>query len=317
MARTYDVYLRNTLVELDVMVRGRLSECDMVIQNLPYRDRITVYATLYLDAVIDYLCLQKLIVGKHNMAIQAEIDRILERVFNEFTNNSSLAAELSATMNQATGVSSGLILKTLDLGVQEESFAAAPAFMNLTSAALHYDLQKLFNTDGAKMTLTTRGADTVKTAFEKFNGLSVFSAATESHAEKHTEAWANLPLRTDEMDIFHMAVMRCEALMNLACEADCGIWFSLGSGTNALSLSAHMGDLVVQKYCPFENVLSLLGEINEKLVGFISLDAIGAALDVSVAASMRRYRRLNEIDPFAFSEIDAMSVEALDYIVLD
>ena len=52
MAQTYNIYLRK-----------RLTEFDLIIRNLPYRDGLVIYNRMYLDAMVNYLYLQKFIVG--------------------------------------------------------------------------------------------------------------------------------------------------------------------------------------------------------------------------------------------------------------
>lgn len=48
MAQTYNIYLRK-----------RLTEFDLIIRNLPYRDGLVIYNRMYLDAMVNYLYLQK------------------------------------------------------------------------------------------------------------------------------------------------------------------------------------------------------------------------------------------------------------------
>ena len=74
MAQTYNIYLRR-----------RLTEFDLIIRNLPYRDGLVIYNRMYLDAMVNYLYLQKFIVGDTDTKLVSEIDNLLERVFNIFS----------------------------------------------------------------------------------------------------------------------------------------------------------------------------------------------------------------------------------------
>ena len=51
MAQAYDIYLNK-----------RLTEFDIIIKNLPLRDGLVAHTKMYLDAMINYLYLQKFIV---------------------------------------------------------------------------------------------------------------------------------------------------------------------------------------------------------------------------------------------------------------
>lgn len=79
MANTYNVYLRR-----------RLTEFDIIIQNLPYRDGLIFHSKMYLDAMLNYLFVQKFIVGSHDTELQTKIDDLLERVMNAFHNSATL-----------------------------------------------------------------------------------------------------------------------------------------------------------------------------------------------------------------------------------
>ena len=71
MAQTYNIYLRK-----------RLTEFDLIIRNLPYRDGLIIYNRMYLDAMVNYLTLQKYIIGDSDVQLSSEIDDLLERVYN-------------------------------------------------------------------------------------------------------------------------------------------------------------------------------------------------------------------------------------------
>ena len=53
MAQEYNIYLRK-----------RLTEFDVIIKNLSYRDGLIMYNKMYLDAMVNYLCLQRFIIGE-------------------------------------------------------------------------------------------------------------------------------------------------------------------------------------------------------------------------------------------------------------
>lgn len=93
MAQTYNIYLRK-----------RLTEFDLIIRNLPYRDGLVIYNRMYLDAMVNYLYLQKFIVGDTDTKLVSEIDNLLERVFNIFSSGMELGAELELSQQNQLAV---------------------------------------------------------------------------------------------------------------------------------------------------------------------------------------------------------------------
>ena len=93
MAQTYNIYLRK-----------RLTEFDLIIRNLPYRDGLVIYNRMYLDAMVNYLYLQKFIVGDTDTKLVSEIDNLLERVFNIFSSGMELVQNLSCSQQNQLAV---------------------------------------------------------------------------------------------------------------------------------------------------------------------------------------------------------------------
>ena len=125
MAQTYNIYLRK-----------RLTEFDLIIRNLPYRDGLVIYNRMYLDAMVNYLYLQKFIVGDTDTKLVSEIDNLLERVFNIFSSGMELGAELELFAAKPTGGSTELVLTTGKANIGEESFNT---FQNVTQLYVESD----------------------------------------------------------------------------------------------------------------------------------------------------------------------------------
>lgn len=305
MAHTYEVYLRN-----------RLTEFDIIIQNLPYRDGLIAHTKMYLDAMVNYLYLQKFIIGKHNVSLQTDIDNLLERVFNVFKNNTALQFDAEAVAKKPIRVSSDLILQTPEILVQEEVFNTCSEFMRLTTAALKYDIQKSIGTGKIKMALTTKTANTLKTSLEKFDELFTLDVSAIPSSQKFVAPKTELQLLTDPFNIYYLIAIQCEALLNLSCAMDYEIWFSLGNARSEFCLTTRIGNICEETFCDAAKLLNLLCEVNATLTNFIFPADAALSLVGIVEAGLKRYRKIYEVDPLTISTMDGMSIKELDYVVL-
>lgn len=306
MAQTYEVHLRK-----------RLTEIDLIIQNLTYYSSMEAHTKIYLNAMINYLCLQKFIVGKHNMSLQAEIDGLLMRMFNAFRSEGALTVHAEMGSEKLITVSSGLSLQTSQLEAHEKCFNTFSTLMNLTTAALKTDIEKSMSAD-IEMTLTARVAKTLKTAFEKLSGGFALDADVAASSQKFAGMESGMRLQTAPAGAAYLLTTQCEALLNLSFAAEANAWVSLGFVDGWIVLDAHIGEMRAEKFCSMNDTLRLLGQANAVLVSFVTPAEVGLNLATQAAETMlRRLRKISEIDPIPVSVLDEMSVADMDYITLE
>lgn len=305
MAQTYDIYLNK-----------RLTEFDIIIKNLPLRDGLIAHTKMYLDAMINYLYLQKFIVGKHNAQLQARIDDLLEEVFNKFDNTLSLNASVEVFAGKPISGAADLILKTAELPINEECFNTFTDFMALTTKSLEYELSKSIGSGHSEMVLQTKMVDTLKEAFEHFINQTELTTSAIPSSEKFVEGTANLQLQTKPFDIYYLLTIQCEAMMNLLCSADLELWYTLGEAQGQLILTVHNTSIHSEKFCDVSSLQRLLSEVNETLIAYLNLEQSTLYLNASASAGLRRYRKLVEIDPFSLADNDNLTLDDLDYVEL-
>lgn len=305
MAQAYDIYLNK-----------RLTEFDIIIKNLPLRDGMVAHTKMYLDAMVNYLYLQKFIIGKHNAQLQAKIDDLLEEVFNKFENTLYLDAHVDVLAGKPISGSAKMILETPRLPIHEECFNTFTDFMALTTKAVDYELAKSLGTGHSGMVLNTNTADTLKEAFERFINQAELGSEVVPSSEKFAEGAAGLVIQTTPFDIFYLLTIECEAVMNLLCSVDLELWYTLGEANNQLILTVHNSFVQSEKFCDISTFQQMLSEVNATLTYFLDLEDIRMCLTSNVSAGLRRYRKMAEVDPLTIHTADQMTVEELDYVVL-
>lgn len=343
MAQTYDIYLRK-----------RLTEFDIIIRNLPYRDGLIVYSKTYLNAMVNYLCLQRFIIGETHSELQTKINDLLERIYNVFNSGIELAMSADAASKKPIVGSTDARLDVsmismahneLDLGemktradetirtrdgnvliawkrlvgqtsFHEECFNAFQNFTNLTTSALNYDLSKSVGSGIAGLVLSTKAAHTLKEAFEKYQPAMEIVGQVNASSEGFVEGAMDTELRTANFDIFYLIAVQCEALMNLLCSAELEIWYTLGTAQSKFVLTVENSDIYSSTFAVCENVLPFVLEVNELLQLFINPFGVETTMYSSVDAGLKRYRLLHEMDTFSLCDFDAESLEDLDYVVL-
>lgn len=305
MAQTYNIYLRK-----------RLTEFDLIIRNLPYRDGLVIYNRMYLDAMVNYLYLQKFIVGDTDTKLVSEIDNLLERVFNIFSSGMELGAELELFAAKPTGGSTELVLTTGKANIGEESFNTFQNVTQLLTNTLKYDIAKSLGSGSTEMELRTAPASTLKEALEKFKNTMLLDSDASTSAITHGEAETDMVLTTNDFDIFYMLSVEGEAMMNLLFSADFEMWYTLGTGDSSMCLTVENSGVQSKKFMTYESFLNLVLEIGNILQCFIFPDESGSLLSSELNIGMKRHRLLSEMDNLTLSEHDDITLEELDYVIL-
>lgn len=305
MAQTYNIYLRK-----------RLTEFDLIIRNLPYRDGLIIYNRMYLDAMVNYLTLQKYIIGDSDVQLSSEIDDLLERVYNIFSNGMELGAELEVFAAKPTGGSTSAVLSTNETEVHEETFNTFQNVTQLLTSALKYDIAKSLGSGATEMELSSAPASTLKEALENFEDDILLDADVSTAAVVNAEGDSEVVLDTSNPNLFYLLSVEGEAMMNLLFSADFEMWYTLGTGNSSMYLSVENNGVESKKFMTYESYLNLILEVGNILQCFIFPEESEAQLHSELGVGMMRYRLLSDMDNSALNEHDELTLDELDYVIL-
>lgn len=305
MAQTYNIYLRK-----------RLTEFDLIIRNLPYRDGLIIYNRMYLDAMVNYLTLQKYIIGDSDVQLSSEIDDLLERVYNIFSSGMELGAELEVFAAKPTGGSISAVLSTNETEVHEETFNTFQNVTQLLTSALKYDIAKSLGSGATEMELSSAPASTLKEALENFEDDILLDADVSTAAVVNAEGDSEVVLDTSNPNLFYLLSVEGEAMMNLLFSADFEMWYTLGTGNSSMYLSVENNGVESKKFMTYESFLNLILEVGNILQCFIFPEESEAQLHSELGVGMMRYRLLSDMDNSALNEHDELTLDELDYVIL-
>ena len=78
--------------EFDIFLNKRLTECDLIIHSLPYRDGLTVVNAMVLESVVlEYLLLKRIAVQSQSV-LEAHIDDMLKICCEKLSNHIEIDA---------------------------------------------------------------------------------------------------------------------------------------------------------------------------------------------------------------------------------
>lgn len=250
------------------------------------------------------------------MSLSLEIDRTIEMIFNIFSNELRLDASVEMFAGKPIGGTNVAILDSKVSDINEESFNTFQNFTNLVTKAVQYDLSKYLGSGTNAMYLSTESAGTLKESFEKIRYSPFLEADVTTSAVKQISGEWKSVLKTDEFNIFYMLAVQAEAVMNLLCAADTELWYSLGAAENYMVLSIENSSIQSEKFMTYQNFLPLITEINGMLECFITPLGGDMLLFSALNASMKRPRVFSEVDDLTWADLDDLTLDELDYVIL-
>ena len=305
MAQTYKIYLKK-----------RLTEFDLIIKNLPYRDGIIIYNKLYLDAMVNYLNIEKSIIGYTDIELTTQIDNILEQIFNIFNNGLEINADVSFICQKSVLFNSEAKLDGSLKLINEECFNAFNTLTNLTALISNYEVAKSLGAGHNSMELSTRFINTLKKCFNKMNNQLSLNTELLTNATKFTSISTDMDFKTSNFDIFYFIAVQCEAVCSLFCNADIELWYTLGNAKNNMILNVYNNSVKSEKFISYNDLLSLVAEINTILYCIICPSSQSSILNSKIDVEIKRCRLLNEVDNSTLVDMDTESLNDLDYVII-
>jgi len=305
--------------EFDIYLNKRLTECDIIVYSIPYRDGLTVFERLVLESCIENYTLQKFIAVQTGSELVAHIDEML-KTCHERLNESielSTSAEFEVLYALFPG-ENGIELKAHDLDVLETSFIDFTHAIELVAAPLNGLIARAGNPEPTEIELTSDVYGTLKTAVEKASSPIVPNCTLVGTNKQSLIAVEPSIIPTTHMtDLLYRIYNTASSAIQLTAEAlETEIHFSLGSGSDAIEIKSGVLGERITKYETLHSVVSILSEVTESLRVFNEPEWNPVLLMIEAEAVLKRHRLLEEMDGDVLSAYDDMTLEDIDYVIL-
>lgn len=309
MAKEFDIYLNN-----------RLTQCDIIVYSIPYRDGLTVVNRIILESCLDNYLLQKFVAAQTSSELEAHIDKMI-KICNEKLSVGTMI-DIDAEFSTHYAISpedAALVLGQNDVEMTAVSFTDAENDIVLYTEPLLVLIGKSIGGGSSTMQLDQSVQKIIKNSIEKFENDMELSAQVSGTFKKSVIAANSTLMPMAEMtDLCYRIHNAGETALQLAASVlGTELHFSLGAGGSGVVIgaSADNGELVT-KYESAQNQLEVLAELTDTLTQFMVPEEASFELTAVVRPIVKRHRLLGEMDESALVSFDDMTLEELDYIIL-
>lgn len=307
MAKEFDIYLRNHLVE-----------CDLLIYSIPYREGISVTDRLILEAALNNYVLQKFAAVQMESELTSHIDKMIKLCLEKLSIGTSMNA------SAMIGAKSSLILENSPVVIDTSVEQSILQVMNevnsgvvMTVKPLLTDISASSGRIDSRITVDA-GVDGIqKRSLLNLKSFAVPGVSIQQIGQVdyiHADLPVEVGVSVHDL-CYHLTFGASASFEISAIVLGTDIQHSLGTWYNGTSVGARLSGSSAQKFIAAQTIVSIMQTAVEKLIGILyPNDAVSVIGNTEIEISLKRYRVLSEVDDMDLADIDDMPLADLDFI---
>lgn len=309
MAKEFDIYLNN-----------RLTECDILVYSIPYRDGLTAIHKLILESCIESYTLQKFVAMQTGSELVHHIDEMLKTCYERL----SYVTELDVTATFQTHYSlysdtAGIIMSAECVETLSNLFAKAEFAMQLTAQpVMAYTGKSGGNAESSLVINAALEKDIKNSLLTVAPVVEIETSVLGTNKRSAISVSPGIDIACELTNLCYRFYNGAQAVIQMAADVlATELHYSLGEGTSAIEFSADIGDGDCStKYEEFETAVIFVAEVVEAIRQFMHPELHSIAIGIVVDPIMKRHRLLSEMDADNLSAYDDMLLEEIDYVII-
>lgn len=309
MAKEFDIYLNN-----------RLTECDILVYSIPYRDGLTAIHKLILESCIESYTLQKFVAVQTGSELVHHIDEMLKTCYERL--NYATEFDVTATFQTHYSLYSdtvGIIVSAECVETLSNLFAKAESAMQLTAQpVMAYTGKSGGNAESSLVINTALEKDIKNSLLTVEPVVEIESSVLGTNKRSAISVSPGIDIACELTNLCYRFYNGAQAVIQMAADVlATELHYSLGEGISAIELSADIGDGDCStKYEEFETAVIFVAEVVEAIRQFMHPELHSIAIGIVVDPIMKRHRLLSEMDADNLSAYDDMLLEEIDYVII-
>lgn len=285
--KDYKLYLRDRLIDIDLVTKSRYTECDLTISSIPFREYVgEVYDAIIVDSHVVDTYLTGLFSVDEGVVIHSEIDQILRHVMERGMNALVIDSKAELTSHKIlSSFPNALTIHSKPTELHAETFEQADDVVVLAVDKLNMEVRKkLSGTENGLEIQTT--AQEIKQALEKATGALPFSAEVQqTWSHKFDKAENALHFQAELQSLCYQLFSDggMTAMEPYAAPLQVEILYSLGGGASSFALDSTVVEIAKNSFLQAENAVeSVVFPVSFLVTYALDFD-VSAVVSASVA----------------------------------
>ncbi len=305
--KSYDIYLKKPLIE-----------APLYICSIPYRNGLTITNRVVIKAAIDSFQLHREALIAHELWLSPEVTSMIRVLCNQANSQAILHADVDTLAQRFSKTEgSAMELRIWDMDTFFHGFLPGMTSGALMEASVEERIARPMTAQSGLEILTSLATlgITRNTAISSPGGLEISASVKDTYKQDYEYIEATAYLHTSKPGLFYLTTSGAENTISISSQIiGMDQKYTVGNVHGDILIVAPPPEAFSEKKLTVSTPIVLSPLVAETAIYHRSVWS-GIQLDVQAATCMKRYRLLNDVDPFAMDTMDDMTLEELDYIV--
>lgn len=307
--------------DFDIFLHRHLTECDLIIQSIPFRDGITVTDRMILDACLQGCKLMRIAAARSGMDITARLDRMIKTCYEKL--GVSFTMDASVDLRALSILSPGIEpieFSIENLGTLSTLLNRVETGMVMSVEPLVTKISKSLGRMNAPIVLDANVTDTLKRSLLTLRSDTILGAELAGDLKTGLLLDVNTEITMDATLESLCKRLGFDAVAGIEMTAmilGTRLSHSLGRAISGITIDSKVTGTKARKIESAEGIIQLMANMVPILIKLIYPEEVSLLLDADVAGSkLKRYRLLNEMDGLPLDHFDGMTLDEVDYVIL-
>lgn len=305
--------------EFDIYLNKRLTECDILVYSIPFRDGLTTMSRLILESCIESYTLQKFVAAQTGSHLISHIDDMLKICYERLNCGTNINISTDFQTHYVIAPSPNHIeIGTNEIRQMASLFTNVENSIRIATSSIYAGIAKSGGNGHSEVEIDAEVQNTLKRGIESASA-SVYIGAhpIETNAKYSIGADSDAVISAELSNLCYRFYNAASSIVQLSASiVGTEFHYSLGHGWSGICFGTNVSG-VSEKYITIDNIISVLSSVIEAAQKFLVPSDSGIAIDAEAGSIIKRYRVLTEMDENTLSYYDNMTLDTIDYVIVD
>lgn len=307
--------------DFDIFLHRHLTECDLIIQSIPFRDGISVTDRMILDACLQGCKLFRIAAAQSDMKIVAKIDRMIKTCYEKMGMSTTIdaSAEFKAS-GIISPIKDHIEISAENLGTLSTVLTKMETGMIMSIDPLVTRIAKSLGRMNSQIELGASVADTFKIGILDIRSDSILDVELLGDKKAGFLRDADVEMSVDVNLISLCKRIGFDAAVGVELAAmvlGTRLAHSLGRAISGITIGAKVTGTKARKMEAASGIIQFMADAAPILIKLIHPERSDLIIDADISGSMlKRYRLLSEMDNLTLNDFDDMTLNEVDYVIL-
>ena len=307
--------------DFDIFLHRHLTECDLFIQSIPFRDGISVTDRMILDACLQGCKLMRIAAAQSNIELVAQLDRMIKTCYEKLGASTIMDASVDfKVFSVMAPTSEPIVVSVENLGTLATALNRAEAGMVMSVSPLVTKIAKSLGHMKSPIILGADVTDTLKKSMLTLRSGMLLDAGLSGELKTGLLADINAEISMDATLASLCKRISFDAVAGIEMTAmilGTRMSHSLGRAISGITINSKVTGTKARKLEAADGIIQIMVDMVPILIKLIYPENNKLILKADVTGSkLKRYRLLSEMDDHSLEDFDNMTFDEVDYVIL-